>query len=139
MDSFDRAVDFAIRHKFYLANFNPLTPTPRAPLYDRLEREGRLIHDRWWIDPRFRYGDATFQPRGMTADELTAGCFRARTQFNTYGSILGRLLDTRTNLRTPQRMGLYLFSNAITRKEVRHKQGLPLGGPAPLVPLVRHA
>jgi len=75
VDSFDRAVEFSIRHKFYLANFNPLTPTPRAPLFDRLEREGRLIHDRWWIDPRFRYGDATFHPRGMTADQLTAGCY----------------------------------------------------------------
>ncbi len=27
-DSFDAAVDFAIENKFYLANFNPLTPTP---------------------------------------------------------------------------------------------------------------
>ncbi len=135
-DSFDRAVDFAIRHKFYLANFNPLTPTPRAPLFDRLERESRLIHDRWWIDPRFRYGDATFHPRGMTADELTSGCYRARTAFNTYGSILHRLLAPRTNLGSPQRAALYLLSNAVTRREVHHKQGLPLGDPAPLIPMV---
>src|SRR5207245_1049745 len=27
VDAFDEAVDFAIRNKFYLANFNPLTPT----------------------------------------------------------------------------------------------------------------
>src|SRR5207247_2979698 len=120
VDSFDRAVDFSIRHRFYLANFNPLTPTPKAPLFDRLEREGRLIHDRWWIDPRFRYGDATFHPRGMTADQLTAGCYAARTAVNTYGSILGRMLDMRTNFRSPQRVGIYLLSNAVTRRETHH-------------------
>ena len=137
--SFDRAVEFAIGHKFYLANFNPLTPTPRAPLYDRLEQEGRLIHDRWWLDPRLHYGDATFHPRGMTADELTAGCYRARTAFNTSGSILHRLLDRRTNFRSPQRVGIFLLSNAVTRREIHHKQGLALGDATPLLPIVRHA
>ena len=83
VESFDAAVDFAIRNRFYLANFNPLTPTPGAPLYDRLQEEGRLIHDRWWIDAGFRYGQATFHPRNMTAQQLTDGCYRARTRFNT--------------------------------------------------------
>src|SRR5262249_32743426 len=73
-DSFDEAVAFAIRNKFYLANFNPLTPTPGADLYRQLQEEKRLIYDRWWLDPEFRYGHATFHPRGMTAEELTAGC-----------------------------------------------------------------
>ena len=47
-DSFDASVDFAIKNKFLLANFNPLTPMPGAPLYDRMKKEGRLLHDRWW-------------------------------------------------------------------------------------------
>ena len=129
VQSFDDTVDFAIRHKFYLANFNPLTPTPRAPLYDRLAREGRLIHDRWWIDPRFRYGDATFHPRGMTADDLTAGCFRARMAFNTAGSIVRRFCDPLGAMRTPRKAAQFLLSNAISRREIRSKQGSPLGGP----------
>lgn len=126
-DCFDRAVDFALRHKFYLANFNPLTPTPGAPLYARLLAEGRLIHDRWWLDPSYRYGDATFRPRGMTAEELTAGCYRARCQFNTLPSIGLRLFDTRTSLGSPYRLGLYLLSNVISRREIHAKQGSLLG------------
>jgi len=132
VQSFDDTVDFAIRHKFYLANFNPLTPTPRAPLYDRLAREGRLVHDRWWIDPRYRYGDATFHPRGMTADELTAGCFRARMAFNAAGSIARRFCDPLGALRSPRNAVQFLLSNVISRREVRNKQGSPLGGPESL-------
>lgn len=134
VDSFDQAVEFAIRNKFYLANFNPLTPTPRAPLLDRLRRENRLIYDKWWLEPNYRYGQATFHPRRMTADELTAGCYRARSQFNEYGSILRRTFDRRTNLRSPYRFGVYVLSNLISRREIHKKQNAPLGGPAPLQP-----
>ncbi len=128
-DSFEATVDFAMEHKFFLANFNPLTPTPRAPLMERLRNENRLLHERWWLDPEFRYGDATFVPRGMTPDELTDGCYDARTRFNTMSSIFGRFGDFRTHLRSPKRMAIYLGANLIARREIHRKQGLPLGDP----------
>jgi radical SAM superfamily enzyme YgiQ (UPF0313 family) len=137
VDSFDEAVDFAIRHKFYLANFNPLTPTPGADLYDRLESEGRLIFDRWWLDPGFRYGHATFHPSNMTADELTAGCYRSRMRFNTLGSMLARGCTFKTNLRSPYRSGIYLISNLISRREILSKQDRQLGEPGDLPNPVR--
>jgi radical SAM superfamily enzyme YgiQ (UPF0313 family) len=127
VDSFDATVDFAIENRFFLANFNPLTPTPGAALLDRLARERRLIHDRWWLDPTYRYGHATFHPKGMTAGELTEGCWNARRRFNTVGSILRRALDARTNLRSPQRLGIYLAANLVTRREIHAKQGRRLG------------
>ena len=127
VDDFERAAEFSIEHRFYLANFNPLAPTPRAPLHDRLVKEGRLLHEKWWLAPGYCYGQATFRPRGMTADELTEGCYRARSLFNTYGSI-GRRLGAGPNLRSPYRMGLYLLSNLISRKEIHAKQGVELGG-----------
>ena len=126
-DDFHDVVQFALRNKFVLANFNPLTPTPGAPLYDELLAEGRLLHDRWWLDPDFGYGDATFEPRGMTAEELTAGCFAARQEFNTARSILGRMLDLRANCRTPFRAGVYLIANLASRREILRKQGRRLG------------
>jgi radical SAM superfamily enzyme YgiQ (UPF0313 family) len=135
VDSFDEAADFAIRNKFYLANFNPLTPTPGADLYDQLAKENRLIYDRWWLDSRFRYGHATFHPRGMTADDLTAGCLRARLRFNSYRSLLSRALAPRTNLRSPYRAGVYLLANLISRREILAKQNRPLGSCIPLEPL----
>lgn len=132
VDSFDPTLEFAIRNKFLVANFNPLTPTPRTPLYERLSRENRLLYDRWWLDPRYRYGEAAFEPRGMTATDLARGCFRVRSAFNAYSSMLRRLFDRRTHLRSPYRVGIYLLSNMISRKEIHAKQGLALGGPEPL-------
>ncbi len=133
-DSFGAAVDFAIKNRFCLANFNPLTPTPGAPLYERLESEGRLLHDKWWVAPDFRYGHATFHPRGMTARQLTDGCYLARTKFNTASSILRRAWDFRANLGTPYRAGLYFLSNIISRREIHAKQDSRLGAPGPLQP-----
>ena len=130
--SFDTAVDFAIRHKFLLANFNPLTPMPGARLFDTMQAEGRLLHDRWWLDPTFRYGDATFEPKGMTADELTAGCFAARIRFNTWRSIGNRLFDRHTNFRSPYRAAIYCAANLVSRREIYRKQARRLGAGTPL-------
>ena len=135
LDAFDEALDFSIRHKLYLANFNPLTPMPGTPLEARLRREGQLIHDRWWFDPDYRYGQATFHPRGMSAEELTRGCYETRRRFNSYASIVGRLLDVRTHLRSPRRLGVYLLSNLISRREIHSKQGIQLGDSAALARL----
>jgi radical SAM superfamily enzyme YgiQ (UPF0313 family) len=130
--SFDDTVEFAIRHRFFLANFNPLTPTPRTTLYDRLAREGRLIHDRWWLDPAYRYGEAMFHPRGMTAGELTEGCWRARRSFNTMRATAHRFLSPRTTLRSPSQATQFLVANHISRREIDRKQAAPLGGPEAL-------
>lgn len=127
VENFDIAVDFAIRHKFILANFNPLTPMPGAPLFDRMQRDGRLLHDRWWLDPDFKYGDATLRPLKMTADELTAGCFSARRKFNTINSIFRRIFDRRTNLKSLFRACVYLLANFVSRREIYRKQRRGLG------------
>jgi radical SAM superfamily enzyme YgiQ (UPF0313 family) len=135
VDSFDITVDFALRSKFCLANFNPLTPTPGAKLLETLRNENRLIYDRWWLDPDYRYGTATFHPRGMTADELTEGCFRARQRFHRYSSILTRAIDFRTNCHSPFHLGAYLVSNLISRREIYRKQGFLLGSSEALKPI----
>ncbi|MDH3620560.1 MAG: B12-binding domain-containing radical SAM protein [Gammaproteobacteria bacterium] len=127
VDSFGKLVEFSLRNKFLLANFNPLTPMPGSPLFETMKSEGRLLHDKWWLDPGFCYGDATFEPRGMSPDELTRGCFHARKRFNSTNSIVRRMLDVRANLRTPHRAGIYLAANLVSRREILRKQGRRLG------------
>jgi len=131
-DVFDATVDFAIDSGFFLANFNPLTPTPGTALYRRLGDQGRLQYPRWWLDPDYRYGRAIFTPRGMTADDLTAGCLHARRRFYGYPTLLGRLRHAPRQLLKPYNLGLYLLSNAISRREIFRKQGHSLGTPSPL-------
>ncbi len=128
-DTIKRSLDFALEAKLAIANFNPLTPTPGTPLYHRLQTENRLLFDRWWLDPSFRYGQALFQPRRMSADELTEGCFRAREAFNCYSSIAQRAMG---NCFSPYHLGLYLTANWVSRKEIYRKQGARLGDDTPL-------
>ncbi|MGA2253994.1 MAG: radical SAM protein [Thermoguttaceae bacterium] len=128
IDSFQASVDFALQSRFFLANFNPLMPTPGTALYQRLQAEGRLLHDRWWLAPEFRYGQAVFRPRRMTPEQLAEGCYRARRAFNTYRSIFRRALDWRTNCRSPRRLGAFLLGNFVSRREILKKQGMTLGG-----------
>lgn len=129
VETFAETVGFAVEQRLFLVNFSALTPTPGSPLFDRLQAEGRLLHDRWWLDPAYRYGDATFRPAGMTAPELTHGCREARRAFYGAGSIFRRALDFRTHLRSPLRLGLYLGANRISRRELGVKLGRPLGAP----------
>ncbi len=124
----EAAMEFAIRNRLCLANFNPLTPFPGTPLHARLQREGRLIHERWWLDPAYRYGQALFHPRGMTATELEEGCFRARREFYRFSSILRRGADGRANGRNLSSLGLFTVGNLVSRREILLKQGSSLGG-----------
>jgi radical SAM superfamily enzyme YgiQ (UPF0313 family) len=48
-ETFGETVAFAKRHNLYIAAFNHLTPFPGTTLYDRLERDGRLRYERWWL------------------------------------------------------------------------------------------
>jgi radical SAM superfamily enzyme YgiQ (UPF0313 family) len=131
-DTFDRTVDFALESGFCIANFNPLTPTPGTALMRRLRDEGRLLHERWWLDPDFRYGDATFVPRGMTPDQLTEGCWRARRTFYANRSIARRLAAHPLLHLHPARLGLFLAANRVSRREIHRKQGTRLGSEEPI-------
>jgi radical SAM superfamily enzyme YgiQ (UPF0313 family) len=135
IETFAATLQFALQSKLFLANFNPLAPTPGTPLYDRLRAEGRLLHDPWWLHPEFRYGDAMFQPSGMSGEELMAGCYRARTEFNRYRNIFSRSLDFRANCRSLRHAAAFWLANLTSRREIHRKQGRPLGDPqCPLAP-----
>jgi radical SAM superfamily enzyme YgiQ (UPF0313 family) len=126
-DSFKRCVEFTLRWKLFLAHFNLLIPYPGTTLYARLQQEGRLINDPWWLNPNFQYGQAAFHPRGMTAEELTRGCFWARKQFNSLFSIAQRAIHPQANIRNWTQARLYVLANLITRTEIYRKQGAVLG------------
>ena len=69
-ETFDRAYDFAVRHGLYLCGFNHLMPMPGTPLYQRLEKEGRLLHDAWWLDDAYTYNTVPFRPARMSPEEI---------------------------------------------------------------------
>jgi radical SAM superfamily enzyme YgiQ (UPF0313 family) len=129
-------LDFALRHRFFMVAFNHLTPFPGTPLYERLRREGRLLFDRWWLDPGYRYGMVPFTPRGMSAESIGAGCVAARRAFYGWPSILRRSLDRQVNTRGAFMGWNFFVINYLMRREVTQREGYPLGDEADEGPLV---
>lgn len=120
----DAAVDFAVEERLFLGAFAPLMPFPGTPLYRRLESEGRLLFDRWWLDPGYRFGQVSYRPAGLTPAEIREACLAARRRFYSLGSIAAR---TRANLASPL-MGLaFLAANLLHRKEISQRDGHALG------------
>lgn len=70
-DVFDRVLDFAQETELFDVQITLQTPFPGTPLYERLRREGRLLHDGAW--ERCTLFDVNFEPRGMRAAELRTG------------------------------------------------------------------
>ena len=74
--SFEQTARFAKRNGFFFAAFNHLVPFPGTRLYERLQDEGRLIHDKWWLSDDYHFGDVAFRVQGMTEKELADNCYR---------------------------------------------------------------
>lgn len=125
--SIHETLKFALKHNFAVANFNPLIPFPGTALYERLAAENKLMYDKWWLEPGYRYGDTVYYPEQMTPDDLSEGCKQARFRFNSYANIFRRLFRNPLHL-LPFNAILFLALNLISRKEIHRKQDKILGG-----------
>ena len=111
-----QTVSFATRSKFTLGFFHLLSPYPGTPLYELLRRENRLLFDgRWWDHPDFTYNTAAFVPRNLTPARLSELTVWANREFYSASSILHRVFDPKTNLRSLFRLLLYLRFNTVLR------------------------
>lgn len=129
LNSFPEAVEFAQTQDMYLAAFNHLTPFPGTPLYQRLQEEGRLRFNAWWLDSAYRYNDLPFVPKSLPPEAVTKGCIEARRRFYAWPSIVKRSLGNRSDW--------FMFRNffpinALHRNEVTLRNGYPLGDEAEL-------
>jgi radical SAM superfamily enzyme YgiQ (UPF0313 family) len=120
------SLNFALEAKLEIANFNPLTPTPGSPLYERLLWENRLLSPQWWLDPNYRYGDPIFVPKSMSPEDFAEKCFAAKKAFYSWRSIAHRVLGSDAGINL-FRTGMVGLANLISRREVMRKQYRTLG------------
>jgi radical SAM superfamily enzyme YgiQ (UPF0313 family) len=122
---FQQTVDFCKQQNIFMVAFNHITPFPGTQLYKRLEQEGRLLYEKWWLDDRYQYGQVPFQtalaPR-LIQDE----CVKARKSFYSLTSILKRLRN-RTNTGSLFMMRSYFFINFLLGREASQRENYPLG------------
>jgi radical SAM superfamily enzyme YgiQ (UPF0313 family) len=68
---FDAVYDFAVQTELFDVQITIQTPFPGTPLYERLQRDGRLLYAGQW--ERCTLFDINYRPEPMTVEELRAG------------------------------------------------------------------
>jgi radical SAM superfamily enzyme YgiQ (UPF0313 family) len=87
-DVFEEVLDFALRVPLYEVQITVLTPFPGTPLYDRLLREGRILHPgRWDLCTLF---DVNFEPKNMTVQQLRDGMYWLAEKLYSEDCLLAR-------------------------------------------------
>ena len=127
LESFQATKDFCIKNKIFMAAFNHLTPFPGTPLYEQLERDGRLLHDKWWLDDNYFYGRIPFKTN-LSPDIIAKECMRSRRAFYSLPSIIYRMLS-RVNFQSFFMWVNYWIINLILRGEGNQREDYPLGDP----------
>jgi radical SAM superfamily enzyme YgiQ (UPF0313 family) len=87
LDTIPATVRFVKENRLTGVNYCRLTPFPGTPLYDRLEKEGRIIDHDW---SKYDRQNVVFQPRNLTPRELQEKIFWAYRQTYNLGSLWQR-------------------------------------------------
>ena len=86
-DIFDLTIEKLHEWDIDVAEVNILTPYPGTPLFDRLEKQGRILTYDW---SRYNQVDVVFQPKNLTVEELRQGARKVAKEFYTLPAIVAR-------------------------------------------------
>jgi radical SAM superfamily enzyme YgiQ (UPF0313 family) len=92
---FEKTLEIVTKLNIDLVNPTIVTPYPRTPLFDLIEKEKRFLTKDW---SRFDGTNVVFRPKKMRPQELLEGWHWMRKEFYSRGSILRRLLQSHTAL-----------------------------------------
>jgi radical SAM superfamily enzyme YgiQ (UPF0313 family) len=109
---FERTLEFLMKNKIVTATFNILTPYPGTRIFERFEREGRLL-SRNWSD--YNHSTVVFWPKKMTPEQLAEGYVWTGKNFYSKSSILKRFFN---NFNHPV---LYFSMNAAFHQAYKKK------------------
>jgi radical SAM superfamily enzyme YgiQ (UPF0313 family) len=86
-DIFDTTLDKINELDIDVLEVNILTPYPGTPLFDRMEKEGRIITKDW---SKYNQIDIVYKPKNMTIEELRDGARKVAKEFYSLKNILIR-------------------------------------------------
>ena len=124
---FETTFRFTLEQKFYLAAFNHLMPFPGTPIYKRMERENRLLFEKWWLDDTYRFNMIPFQPKNMTPSAVKRmAVLQTRRKFFNFRNVLYRSFDP-VNSSPIQLWPAFFGINSMFHTEVGQRNLFPLG------------
>lgn len=96
---FERTYQFLMAAKISVPRVHIMTPVPGTPLFDDMQRDGRLLTQDF---SRFTGGRVVFSPAKLSAQELQEGYWKLLERLFSWRSILQR------NARNHARLGAYM-------------------------------
>jgi len=104
-DIFERMVEFLLEIELDIAEFTVMTPFPGSPLFEQIDREGRVLSRDW---SRYDAQEVVFQPAQMSPDELQRGFHHCWEAFHAEASqsvrmakLIRRILTSRRTRPAP--------------------------------------
>jgi radical SAM superfamily enzyme YgiQ (UPF0313 family) len=86
---FEEAADYMVKARFDLPQISIYTPFPGTPVFDRLEKEGRILTRNWSL---YNGQNVVFRPLRMTPEELDRGTDLVRQRAYSLAALSRRLL-----------------------------------------------
>jgi radical SAM superfamily enzyme YgiQ (UPF0313 family) len=105
-DIFDTTIQKINELDIDVLELNILTPYPGTPLFERLEKDERLLTRDW---SRYNQVDIVFQPKNMTIEELREGTRKVAKEFYSWPNIIKKNAKI---FSTTKRLGSLLVAGA---------------------------
>ena len=86
-DIFDASLEKMYEWQMDAVEINILTPYPGTPLFDRLDKAGRILTRDW---SKYNQVEVVFQPKHMTPEELFNGARKVAKRFYSIPNVVGR-------------------------------------------------
>jgi radical SAM superfamily enzyme YgiQ (UPF0313 family) len=90
-DIFDTTLEKMYEWELDVVEVNILTPYPGTPLFDRLEREKRILTKDW---SKYNQVEVVFKPKNMTEKELYEGARKVAKEFYSLPNVLTRMVKS---------------------------------------------
>ncbi|MFH1013695.1 MAG: radical SAM protein [Thermoplasmatota archaeon] len=87
LDIFDTTLEKINEMDMDVLELNILTPYPGTPLFDRLEKAGRILTRDW---SKYNQVEVVYQPKNMTVKELEEGTRKIAKEYYSYYNIIKR-------------------------------------------------
>lgn len=85
---FNRTLEFIKKNRIPSVSSYVMTPYPGTPLFERLLRQGRILHQNWTF---YDHVTPVFRPAHMSVEDLAKEYMRFRKYFSSLKGILSRL------------------------------------------------
>jgi radical SAM superfamily enzyme YgiQ (UPF0313 family) len=107
-DVFDETLKVIKELKIDIADFCMLTPFPGTPIFNKLEKEGRILTKDW---SQYSLKDVVFEPKNMTPDELIQGLRKMYYEFYSTPYTVKRIVRS-------LKLGIYPFFLVLARNAI---------------------